>query len=165
MVNTDNTDLYDWLQDGALSFCQSEIMELVKEHLTLATPQTLSDPVTTSPEEMEAKFTRTLAMSFSALASLLRSLDQKRLQALLERPKFWKYAKNKYASIRQSFYELLFQLCLHLPSVAQEHTKSVATTVLTNLQETELGPATAVWTAALQVMETSDWLTIDNTDL
>ena len=133
-------------------------MELVTEHLTLATPQTLSDPVTTSPEEMEAKFTRTLA-------SLLRSLDQKRLQALLERPKFWKYAKNKHGNIRQSFYELLFQLCLHLPSVAQEHTKSVATAVLSNLQETELGPATAVWTAALQVIETSDWLTFDITDL
>ena len=147
----------DWLQAGALSFCQAEIMELVTEHLTLATPQTLSDPVTTSPEEMEAKFTRTLAMSFTSLASLLRSLDQKRLQALLERPKFWKYAKNKHGNIRQSFYELLFQLCLHLPSVAQEHTKSVATAVLSNLQETELGPATAVWTAALQVMETSDW--------
>ena len=127
-------------------------MDLVTEHLTLATPQTLSDPVTTSPEEMEAKYTRTLAMSFTALSSVLSNLNQKSLQGLLERPKFWKYSKNKYASIRQSFYEFLFQLCFHLPAVAQEHIKSVATAVLGNLQESELGPATAVWTAALQVL-------------
>ena len=60
---------------------------------------------------MEAKYARTLVMSFTGLASILGGLNQNCLKNLLDQPKFWKYSKNKYGSVRQGFYEFLFQLC------------------------------------------------------
>ena len=140
-------------QSGALSHCHQEIISLITENLTLATPTTLSDPNTTSPEDMEAKYSRTLSMSFTALSDMVRKTSVARsLKTLLDDAKFWKYSKNKYSGVRQGFYEFIFQLCSVMPGVAADYARTVCPAVLHSLQESELGPATAVWTAALQVV-------------
>jgi len=63
---------------GAVEFCQAEILNLIIDNLVNATPQTLSDPKTTPPEEMEAKYTRTVSMSLISYANLLEAIDRGR---------------------------------------------------------------------------------------
>ena len=139
-------------QAGALNFCKGHILALIIENLTLATPHTLSDPNLTTPEEMEAKYWRTLSMSMTALAALMEKAppSPSQLESLLQHQKFWKFGRSKEGNVRQGLFEVLTQLCSHQPQLASSHSKSLASTVLTSLNETEAGAATAVWTAALQ---------------
>ena len=141
-------------QAGAITFCRDHIMALVIENLTLATPHTLSDPNITSPEEMEAKYLRTLSMSMTGLAALMEKAppSEEQLGSLLKQPKFWKYSRNKDGNVRQGLFEVITQLCSLKPDLANSHGSSLVPAVLTNLQESELGAATAVWTAALQTV-------------
>ena len=143
-------------QAGALNFCKGHIVSLVTENLTVATPQTLSDPNITTPEEMEAKYLRTLSMSMTGLAALMERAppSHSQLESLLQQPKFWKYSRNKDGNVRQGFFEVLTQLCSLFSELANSHGPRLVPAVLTGLQETELGAARAVWTAALQTVST-----------
>lgn len=140
---------------GAVEFCQAEILNLIVDNLTAATPQTLSDPKTTPPEEMEAKYTRTVAMSLVSYANLLEcvtKLDPEKHSALLDSPKFWKLAKHKAGDIRKSFFVAVTQLCLKLPESIGSRGALVVPAVLCNLQDTESGDA--LWTCVLQLLST-----------
>ena len=107
-------------QAGALNFCKGQIVSLIIENLTLATPHTLSDPNLTTPEEMEAKYVRTLSMSMTALAALMERAppSASQLESLLHHQKFWKFGRRKEGNVRQGFYEVLTQLCSLQPQLA-----------------------------------------------
>ena len=141
-------------QAGALGFCQADIMSQVAEHLVLATPATLSDPATTSPEEMEAKYCRTIVMAFSALSSILHlPATLQSLQSLLEQPKLWKYSKHKHGAVRQAFYEWVSCLCGAQPALARDCARQLGPAVLLSLGDTaEVAASSAVWAAALQLL-------------
>ena len=87
------------------------------------TPQTMSDPSTTSVEDMESKYNRTIAASLIGFADLLRLLraaaDTKTdggkifdavnayLGEMAKCAKFWKFGSSKVPMVRQSFYTLI----------------------------------------------------------
>ena len=50
------------------------LISFFRENLVEHTPQTMSDPSTTSAEDMEAKYNRTIAASMNGFADLLRLL-------------------------------------------------------------------------------------------
>jgi len=139
---------------GAVTFCQAEILALITENITVATPHTLSDPKVTPVEEMEAKYVRTLAMSLTALANLLKVMapSEDHLSALLSNSKFWKLSRHKTGSVRQAFFETLVQLGVVLPSTLLSHAAVLVPAVLPNLYDTDPAAAPAVWAAALQVL-------------
>ncbi|CAJ0641134.1 8030_t:CDS:2 [Entrophospora sp. SA101] len=59
-----------------LIFCQSEIINFIKEIIIYKTPETLSDPRFTSKEDMNSKYARVLASSYYVLAINLRLSDE-----------------------------------------------------------------------------------------
>eukprot|EP00092_Neocalanus_flemingeri_P024263 GFUD01026312.1.p1 GENE.GFUD01026312.1~~GFUD01026312.1.p1 ORF type:complete len:1657 (-),score=379.47 GFUD01026312.1:31-5001(-) len=139
---------------GAVTFCLAEIISLITENITVATPQTLSDPKVTPVEEMEAKYVRTLAMSLTSLANLLKvaTPSDEQLSNLLSHTKFWKISKHKTGSVRQAFFETLVQLGSVLPDTLPPQSKVLVPAVLPNLHDTDPSAAPAVWAAALQVL-------------
>jgi len=139
---------------GAVTFCQAEIISLITENITVATPQTMSDPKVTPVEEMEAKYIRTLAMSLTSLANLLKvtTPSEAQLSSLLDNAKYWKISKNKTGSVRQAFFETLVQLGSVLPDSLTLRCKVLVPSVLPNLHDTDPAAAPAVWAAALQVL-------------
>ena len=146
-------------QEGAVAFCQKEILDLITENITVATAQSLSDPKTTPVEEMEAKHQRVVAMSLTTLAKLtstLPSLPLDLLAPLLDHTKFWKLSKHKSSSVRQAFFEVVVQLGCSHPLGLETRAKVVVSAVLPCLLEVEAKVARAVWAAALQVEESPD---------
>ena len=138
---------------GAVDFCRTEILAMVKENLLTATPQSLSDPKTTPAEEMEAKYVRTVAMSLISYANLLEAvqkLDPEKHKDLLDSPKFWKLSKHKAVSVRKSYFTALTQLCVKLPESVTSRGEKAAPSVLSNLQDTEAGDA--MYTCVLQFL-------------
>ena len=99
------------------------LITFFRENLVEHTPQTMSDPSTTSAEDMEAKYNRTIAASMNGFADLLRLLravadskmDQNKIFDAVEAtlgdmakcPKFWKFSSMKVPMVRQSFYTLI----------------------------------------------------------
>ena len=135
---------------------QVEILNLIIENLTVATAQTLSDPKTATPEEMEAKYLRTLATSLHAYAALLKSAataDKPDVHApLLDSPKFWKLGRHNAAAVRQAFYATISQLCLSLPDALLSRGSIVVPAVLgLGLQDADV--PSAAWGAALHLLE------------
>ena len=102
---------------GAVEFCQAEILNLIIDNLVNATPQTLSDPKTTPPEEMEAKYTRTVSMSLISYANLLEAIEKtvpEKHKPLLDSQKFWKLAKHKAGNIRKATNLYIYFACLSI---------------------------------------------------
>ena len=103
-----------------------------RENLVEQTPQTMSDPSSTSVEDMEAKYNRTVAASllgFSDLLRLLRAAAETKtdengifvaVEATLEEmakcAKFWKFGSSKVPMVRQSFYTLIVATLTQLSS-------------------------------------------------
>ena len=103
-----------------------------RENLVEQTPQTMSDPSSTSVEDMEAKYNRTVAASllgFSDLLRLLRAAAETKtdengifvaVEAILEEmakcAKFWKFGSSKVPMVRQSFYTLIVATLTQLSS-------------------------------------------------
>jgi len=139
---------------GAVTFCQAEIISLITENITVATPQTMSDPKITPVEEMESKYVRTVAMSLTSLAHILKVTTPSEVQmsGLLDQSKFWKLSKHKTGSVRQAFFETLVQLGSVLPDTLASHAKVLVPAVLPNLNDTDPAAAPAAWAAALQVL-------------
>jgi hypothetical protein len=136
-----------------MSLFQAEILGLIVDNLTVATPQTLSDPKLATPEEMEAKFVRTLATSLLAYAALLDAAVDKpdAHNPLLDSPKFWKLARQPSAAVRQAFYTAVSKLCQVLPSAVVSRGATVVPAILgVGLQEADV-PA-AAWGAALHLL-------------
>jgi hypothetical protein len=139
-------------QSRALAFCREEILSLIIENVTVATAQTLSDPKAATPEEMEAKYVRTLSTSLLAYSALLDSAAGGAAShgPLLDSPKFWKLARHSSTSVRQAFYTVISKLCSVLPDTIVSRGKAVVPAVLGGLQDAEA--AASVWGAALHLL-------------
>ncbi len=139
-------------QNRALAFCREEILSLIIENVTVATAQTLSDPKAATPEEMEAKYVRTLSTSLLAYSALLDSAAGEAAShgPLLDSPKFWKLARHSSTAVRQAFYTVISRLCSVLPDTIVSRGKAVVPAVLGGLQDVEA--AASVWGAALHLL-------------
>jgi hypothetical protein len=118
----------------------------------VATAQTLSDPKAATPEEMEAKYVRTLSTSLLAYSALLDSTAGGAAShgPLLDSPKFWKLARHSSTAVRQAFYTVISRLCSMLPDTIVSRGKAVVPAVLGGLQDAEA--AASVWGAALHLL-------------
>lgn len=103
-----------------------------RENLLEQTPQTMSDPSTTSVEDMEAKYNRTIAASLLGYADLLRLLRaaaetktdgggifdaaEGTLEEIAKSANFWKLGSSKVPMVRQSFYTLVVAALTQLSS-------------------------------------------------
>ena len=145
---------------GAVEFCQQEILSLIVENLTTATSQTLSDPKITTPEDMEAKYVRTVSMSLISYANLLDTVKQPTADkhtGLIDHAKFWKLAKHKDCNIRKAFYTAVTQMLIKLADSLALVGKKVVPAVLGSLGDLDAGEA--VWCCGLQLLSTlpSPW--------
>lgn len=139
-------------QTGALQHCQSEILSLVTELLTVATAASLSDPRTTPPEEREARYQRGLVMALGGLGRAAPILPASQgLNSLLERPQFWKLARHQAGAVRAAWHITVGELCRTQTDTMQPHTAKLGPAVLGALGETEAAPAGAAWNAALHL--------------
>ena len=139
-------------QSGALQHCQSEILSLVTELLTVATASSLSDPRTTPAEEREARYQRGLVMALGGLGRAVPILPASQgLISLLERPQFWKLARHQAGAVRAAWLITAGELCRTQTHTVQPHLARLGPAVLGALGETEPAPAGAAWNAALHL--------------
>ncbi|KAH9525306.1 listerin E3 ubiquitin protein ligase 1 [Bulinus truncatus] len=147
-------------QVEALIFCKVEIMECLMNNIMKATPQTLSDPQTTSEEDMEAKFERVVSSSLQALKKIILLLptdmasasltDQ--LTSLLGSSIFWKHSKSSVTLIKSATLSLLSAVCQKYPNVSAGAISKIAPFVISNLDTNEPLLLTYTWEATLSVL-------------
>ncbi|KAJ3092970.1 listerin E3 ubiquitin protein ligase 1 [Quaeritorhiza haematococci] len=106
----------------ALLFCQSEILEYVSDNILNQTPETLSDPRFTTPEEMRSKYERVVSSSFYIIGHLLENISPDELakcseayKAMFSDERLWSMCTSEFSRIRRSAYSLIKSLCLKAP--------------------------------------------------
>ncbi|GAB1300405.1 E3 ubiquitin-protein ligase listerin [Apodemus speciosus] len=149
-------------QPEAIAFCKEEITSVLQDHLLKETPDTLSDPQLTVPEEeREAKFHRVVTCSLLALKRLLcflpnNELDslEEKFKLLLSQNKFWKYGKHSVPQVRSAYFELVSALCQHVPQVMKEEAARVSPSVLLSIDDSDPVVCPALWEAVLYTLTT-----------
>ncbi|GFS67129.1 e3 ubiquitin-protein ligase listerin, partial [Nephila pilipes] len=146
-------------QAEAVMFCKSEIFSYFKDNLFEQTAKTMSDPNVSTPEDMENKYILVISATLQAFKLFLTIIPQKELGAvhdcfysIIADNKFWKFAKDKRAQIRGAWYSLISSLSQLKPDVFAEMEKKLATTVFSNLSESDPMVAPAVWESALSIV-------------
>ncbi|ELT92500.1 hypothetical protein CAPTEDRAFT_134741 [Capitella teleta] len=147
-------------QPAAIAFCKQQIFSMMYENVLTHTPQTLSDPKCTEPEDIESKFLRVVASSLSSLNLLLHSIAVKHadfveenFSSLLSEGKFWKYAKHSSFPIASAFYSLISSICqLSLP-LSVKFADKICPAVLHNLDNSDPVVVAALWECALNALK------------
>lgn len=116
---------------------------------------------TTSPDDMQAKYERTVLSSLQGYILYLQKLSIEQIQGstqmnkqLLSHSKFWKYAKNKVPLIRSSFYRTLIALCQNAKFLLDGEASRLSTTIFSNLEESDATVLQSLWDAALNILVT-----------
>ncbi|KAK7480178.1 hypothetical protein BaRGS_00028563 [Batillaria attramentaria] len=149
----------DKKKESAVVFCKTVVAEYLVDNLLNQTPSTLSDPKTTPPEEMEAKYQRVLSSSLLALRQLLLTLPPAELEGvkghmrgLLNDGKFWKLSKSAVLTVRSGMFWFTGSLCQAIPDVAQECVSKLSPLILGSIDSSEPGMIGAVWDAVLSLV-------------
>ncbi|XP_046570913.1 LOW QUALITY PROTEIN: E3 ubiquitin-protein ligase listerin-like [Haliotis rubra] len=147
-------------QTDAIDYCKTDITEFLVENLTSQTPATLSEPRTSTQEEMETRYSRVVTSSFLALRKLLLSLPAaspdaltEHMQGLLKEGKFWKHSKSTVSSIKSAQYSFCASLCQILPNVAQEYITKLSPLILHNIDSSDPVLCSALWEAVLSLVK------------
>ncbi|XP_039275962.1 E3 ubiquitin-protein ligase listerin [Nilaparvata lugens] len=149
----------------AIIFCKEEIMNYIHDNLMNQTPQTLSNPKTTTQDEMEAKYQRVMASCLTGYALFLKELPKEQILQIEEQnkklvgaAKFWKFSKNPVPSIRAAWFSALVSLCQHAPFLLKDEKKHVTMAVFSNLDEADPTVLPVVWEASLHtIVMIEDW--------
>jgi hypothetical protein len=143
----------------AFVFCKDAIFNYITENLFEHTPSSLSDPKSTSPEDMQSKYERVVATSLLAVGHLLQQLLSKQktafsyqLDALFSQSKLWKYGKSKVLLVRLAVYKMIVAACEHIPEIVTAHAGSVCPVALAAIGETDRVVCSAAWEAALHAL-------------
>ncbi|XP_053396155.1 E3 ubiquitin-protein ligase listerin-like [Mercenaria mercenaria] len=146
-------------QTEALVFCKESVLEYLTENLITHTQQTLSDPKSTEPEDMENKYNRVLTSSLLAVRKLLSSLPANEIESLkqpittlLDSAKFWKHGKSKINMVKGAMYYMLAGLCQMLPELANSYASKISPLVLHNLDDNDAAIVPYLWEATLSVI-------------
>ncbi|XP_067676040.1 E3 ubiquitin-protein ligase listerin-like [Haliotis asinina] len=147
-------------QTDAMDYCKTDITEFLVDNLTSQTPATLSEPRTSTQEEMETRYSRVVTSSFLALRKLLLSLPAAssagltgHMQGLLKEGKFWKHSKSSVSSIKSAQYSFCASLCQMLPNVAQEYITKLSPLILHNIDSSDPVICSALWEAVLSLVK------------
>ncbi|KAI8590150.1 hypothetical protein BDZ88DRAFT_461208 [Geranomyces variabilis] len=116
-----------------MAFCQPEILHFIVDNLLVQTPETMSDPRFTSPEDMKSRYARVVSSSLVILASLIQLLSAETLakeasiyESLYDDPKFWKLSYHELAPIRKAFYVFLKAAALGQPAIISSRLEIVS---------------------------------------
>ncbi|KAJ3176421.1 listerin E3 ubiquitin protein ligase 1 [Geranomyces variabilis] len=116
-----------------MAFCQAEILQFIVDNLLVQTPETMSDPRFTSPEDMKSRYARVVSSSMVMLASLIQLLPTETLakeastyELLYDDLKFWKLSYHDLAPIRKAFYVFLKAAALGQPVILSCRLESVS---------------------------------------
>ncbi|XP_077977369.1 E3 ubiquitin-protein ligase listerin-like isoform X1 [Glandiceps talaboti] len=146
-------------QTEAIAYCKEDILAYLKDNLFKQTLSTLSDPKSTPPEEMEAKYNRVMTSSLLAFRHFLLVLPkqehenlQETYQGFLTEPKLWKYAKNKAPPIRGAFFSAISAMCQAIPQVVDNYASKLCPAVLGNIDDTDPAVCQTLWEAVLYVV-------------
>ncbi|KAJ3162603.1 listerin E3 ubiquitin protein ligase 1 [Geranomyces variabilis] len=120
-------------QADVMAFCQPEILQFIVDNLLVQTPETMSDPRFTSPEDMKSRYARVVSSSLVILASLIQLLSAETLakeastyESLYDDPKFWKLSYHDLAPIRKAFYVFLKAAALGQPDIISSRLEIVS---------------------------------------
>ncbi|XP_078698353.1 E3 ubiquitin-protein ligase listerin-like isoform X4 [Branchiostoma floridae x Branchiostoma belcheri] len=148
-------------QAEALVFCKHEVLTHLQDNLFKQTPQTMSDPKTTSPEEVEAKYQRVVTASLMAIKLFMNTIPASENMELTEtygrllgNDKLWKFSKHKSPQIRGALYSVIAAFCVHAPEVARREAPRVCPSVLGNLDDSDPAVCPHLWEAVLHVIST-----------
>ncbi|KAJ3014496.1 listerin E3 ubiquitin protein ligase 1, partial [Thoreauomyces humboldtii] len=120
-------------QSDVLTFCLPDILRFVIENVLHQTPETLSDPRFTSPEDMQSRYARVVSGSVLVLGALIGQLPNEAMAKeagssaqLYDEPKFWKLGQHEQPSIRRAFYGFIRSSTLKDPSILSSRLEMVA---------------------------------------
>lgn len=147
-------------QSEAIKFCLSEIIECLSKNITSHSKQTLSDPQTTSDEDMESKYQRVVTSSLQGLRKVtvmlpsesVTSLMSSHMKSLLENSAFWKHAKSSVPSVIGGMLSLLSAICQLCPSASFGTVSKIAPFVFSHLDCTDPSIVAYAWEALLSLV-------------
>ena len=149
----------------AIAFCQEEILNYIYENLVVHTPQTLCNAKTMTPEEIEAKYIRTVTSSLQGYGLYLSRLTSDQLHSaeelnrkLVSDSKYWKFSKHQSPQVRSAWFSALVALCQHAQFLVSGEEKRVGQAVFGSLDENESTVLPVVWEAALVALVAIDGL-------
>ncbi|XP_034232705.1 E3 ubiquitin-protein ligase listerin [Thrips palmi] len=149
----------------AIAFCQEEILNYIYENLVVHTPQTLCNPKTMTPEEIESKYIRTVISSLQGYGLYLSRLTAEQLEAakelnlkLVSDSKFWKFSKHQFPQVRSAWFSALSALCQHSKFLVAGEEKRIGQAVFGSLDESDATVLPVVWEAALVSLVAMDGL-------
>ncbi|GFN93637.1 E3 ubiquitin-protein ligase listerin-like [Plakobranchus ocellatus] len=146
-------------QAEAIRFCRAEIVECLSKNILNHSKQTLSDPQTTSDEDMEAKYHRVVTSSLQGLRKVLGILPLDFVAAsmtddmttLLESSAFWKHAKSPVPSVRGGMLSLLSAVCQCCPSASGRSISKISPFVFSFLDCSEPTIVSYAWETVLSL--------------
>ncbi|GFR72211.1 E3 ubiquitin-protein ligase listerin [Elysia marginata] len=147
-------------QGEAIRFCLSEIVECLSKNITSHNKQTLSDPQTTSDEDMEAKYQRVITSSLQGMRKVLKMLPpesvttlmSEHMKNLLESSSFWKHAKSSVQSVKGGMLSLLSAICQLCPSASIGTISKISPFVFSYLSCADPSIISYVWEAVLSIV-------------
>ena len=144
-------------QSEAVSFCKSNIIDLIQENMELQPPQkSLEKDLLIIAQE---RYERLISSSIYSLSYLLDNLvnDSSLIELvspiLVENQKFWNLLSDKSILIRKSVYHLITILNLKLPNILESNLSKLSNSILSILNEKESLLQQEMWEALLSFIK------------
>ncbi|KAK6175849.1 hypothetical protein SNE40_014229 [Patella caerulea] len=149
-------------QNEALTIYRQEIINYFVDNLVSQTAQSLSDSKATDSEDMESKYTRTVASSLLGCRKLISAIPEDKkstlvssIISLFENGKFWKHGKSMVPSVKAGLYSFLAIVCQRYPEVANSYSSKLTPLVLHNLDISNPLIVGFMWEAILSLVNYS----------
>lgn len=141
--------------------CYKCIIDHITSNIFDQTPESLSDPKTTGPVDMESKYIRVIHCSLAGLGLVLRISSKvdngkkndimEAIQPLLKDQRFWKLSKNKNSMIRNAWFALLKDMFEYDKSLLADFVTQLSNSILPALDDQEGAVLTHIWIAFLHL--------------
>ncbi|KAG0237979.1 hypothetical protein BGW42_008079 [Actinomortierella wolfii] len=144
-------------REQVLVFCLKDLIAHISENLLNKTPETLSDPRFTTPEEMETRFARVVASALYTLGYLFENVSEEGLKqgaaeinTLLDEQKLWKYFGFSNAMVRRATYSFLRSIINKAPKLVPERLQLISKEFFpAALNDTDMAAHGDMWDALL----------------
>ncbi|XP_059177015.1 E3 ubiquitin-protein ligase listerin-like [Physella acuta] len=144
-------------QREAIHFCRVEVIECLLNNILNASPATLSDPASTSAEDMESKYMRVVCSSLQSMCKLLSMLPaetptlQQHMTSLLQSPQLWKHTKSTNAMVKVSCLKLICMVCQTCPEASTVVVNKISAFVISCLGSSDPILTAPTWEALLSL--------------
>ncbi|KAL7747430.1 hypothetical protein RI367_007184 [Sorochytrium milnesiophthora] len=157
-----NTAFPQAKQTDAIKHTARDVLAFIADTTVHKTPETLSDPRFTSPEDMAARYARIVSSCIYVLARIFETLStedlapmQSELMELLNNPAFWKHASSEHVLVRKSVSRFVKTLVERRQDLLEDQVlDSVCGKVLAKAFEEKDGYAIGdLWDAVLSLLQ------------